>query len=381
MKIIKKGFLTLLALALLTTGILYASGHGYIFTAIKRTYLAGHATANVNDYSEFETQLIRTNSPKALVRTANFEQHQLSPTHRQALADDGALAYMVIKDGEVYVEDYFNGYDDRSRTNSFSMAKTVLTLMLGIAIEQGHVKSLDQPLSDFLPEFKDEPLGSKATIGQLSWMNSGYEWVEHYYTPFSPTVELYYGDDVRDFLLNREFSAEPGSFWEYSSASTQLLGIALLRALQKTGTADSLSNYLSQTLWQPMQMNDDAIWHADNSDMELVYCCINTNARNFAKLGLLMLNNGDWDGQQLVPSHFINKMITPKGKEFYGLSTWLGMHKEPAHYLFSGHLGQYIIVVPGHNMVVVRLGEKSPQGEFLDDTAPSYIKLALELIE
>jgi len=176
------------------------------------------------------------------------------------------------------------------------MAKTVTTLLIGIAIEEGYIRDLDQEIVDFLPEFKDDPIGKTATIRQLSLMNSGYEWDENYYTPFSPTVELYYGSDVENFVLNGSFSAEPGSFWEYSSASTQLLGIFLLRALQKPAAAMTLSEYLSEKIWKPMGMNDDALWHTDNQGMELTYCCLNTNARNYAKLGLLMLNKGRWNG-------------------------------------------------------------------------------------
>ena len=129
-----------------------------------------------------------------------------------------------------------------------------------------------------------------------------------------------------------------------------------------------------------MQMNDDALWHTDNEGMELVFCCLNTNARNFAKLGQLMLNNGNWQGRQLVPSQFIQTMITPVGKPFYGYSTWLGLDKNPAYYHFSGHLGQYIIVVPEHQMVVVRLGERTdPDEDFREDTSPEYVRQAMGL--
>ena len=380
MPFIKKALIFVIAcLALVTLG-LFATGHGYIFTAIDRVYLAGNVTANINDHTVFETHEIESTNPAALELHPNFKGG-VSGAFKAELESDGAIAFLVVKNGQVIVEDYFKGYTDRSKTNSFSMAKTVLTLMLGVAIERGYVKGLDQKLTDFLPEFKDDPLAAKATIGQLSWMNSGYEWTEHYYTPFSPTVELLYGDDVRSFLLDRHFSAEPGEFWEYSSASTQLLGIALLRAMRKAGNTDSLSEFLSEAFWQPLQMNDSALWHTDNNNMEMVYCCINTNARNFAKLGQLMLNKGKWNEQQLVSSEFIAKMIKPNDKEFYGLSTWLGMHKSPAHFIFSGHLGQYIIVVPEHDMVVVRLGERSPEGEFLETSVPNYIKKTLELIQ
>ena len=369
-----------ICLALLSAG-LFISGHGYIFTAVQRTYLAGHATANINDHEVFKTHTIENGEPSLLELHEDFKGG-VSGAFKTELENDGAIAFLVIKDGKVIVEDYFKGYNDRSKTNSFSMAKTVLTLMVGVAIERGYIDGLDQKITDFLPEFNDDPLAKSATIGHLSWMTSGYEWTEHYYTPFSPTVELFYGDDLRTFLLDGKFSAKPGEFWEYSSASTELLGIALLRAMRKAGNSDSLSEFLSEALWQPMQMNDSALWHTDDNNMEHVYCCINTNARNFAKLGLLMMNNGRWDNQQIVPAEFIGKMIEPDHTQTYGLSTWLGMHKSPAYYLFSGHLGQHIIVVPEHDMVVVRLGERSPSpnGDFLATSAPNYIQAALALI-
>lgn len=380
MKFLKNSLLTILVCLVIITVAVSATGHGYIFTALQRTYLAGYATANINDHLVFQTHEIKSTNPTPLERHADYKGG-VPAALKTELENDGAIAFLVIKNGKVIVEDYFKGYHDRSKTNSFSMAKTVLTLMLGIAIERGYIEGLNQSLTDFLPEFKDDPLAATATIGQLSWMTSGYEWTEHYYTPFSPTVELLYGDDLRSFLLDGEFSAEPGDFWEYSSASTQLLGIALLRAMRKAGNNDSLSDFLSEALWQPLQMNDSALWHTDGNHMEHVYCCINTNARNFAKLGVLMLNNGNWNGEQLLPAQFIAKMIEPVQTQSYGLSTWLGMHKSPAHYLFSGHLGQYIIVVPEHDMVVVRLGERSPPGGFLETNIPNYIDTALRLIQ
>lgn len=381
MKILKRLILSLIALSALTVGLLYATGHGYIVTSFNRTYMAGNITANINDHTEFSVRTIRTAKPAQLTNHPDYNSKALNPSFAADLEKWGTAAFMVLKDGQVLSETYMNGYDNRSKTNSFSMAKTVTTLLLGIAIEEGHIKSLDQPITDFLPEFAEDPLGSKATIGQLSLMTSGYEWTEHYYSPFSPTVELLYGDDVEDFLLNMEFSAEPGTFWEYSSASTQLMGIFLKRALQKANAAQNLGEYLSSRIWQPMQMNDDALWHMDDSDMELVFCCINTNARNFAKLGLLMMNDGRWNGRQLVPAAFVKQMIEPIGKPFYGLSTWLSPASSPSFYWMSGHLGQYVINIPEHNMVLVRLGEtRDPDKDFREETLPEYIDAALTLI-
>ena len=378
--IIKRIFLSLISIVILATVLAYITGNGFLITAIQNTYLQGNTTANINDYTAFDVNIINTSDPVPLEKSANYNQNELPVDFKQRLEKFKSVSYLVVKDGEVVNEHYMNGYDDRSKTNSFSMAKTVTTMLIGIAIEEGFIKSLEQPLIDFLPEFENDPLGNKATIGQLSLMNSGYEWTEHYYSPFSPTVQLLYGSDVEEFLLNGSFSAEPGTFWEYSSASTQLLGILLKRALHAGGKNVTVAEYLSEKIWQPLQMNDDAPWHTDAEGLELTFCCLNTNARNYAKLGLLMLNNGNWKGQQLVPSDFIKTMIQPLGTSYYGYSTWLALDNDPAYYHFSGHLGQYIIVVPEHNMVVVRLGEARDNSiNFRTEELPEYVRQAIAL--
>lgn len=379
---LKNIFIALLLIPIIAAAALLVTGNGYILTGVSRTYLQGEITANINDHTAFETHTIKTATPTPLPIDSEQLQNALSDDVREHLEAWGTAAYLVVQDGIVISEHYMNGYDTRSKTNSFSMAKTVVTLMIGIAIEEGYIQNLDQKLTDFLPEFNDDPLGSDATIGQLSTMTSGYEWVEHYYSPFSPTVELLYGQDVEDFLLNGHFSAQPGTFFEYSSASTQLLGIVLKRALEKQGITQTLSEYLSEKIWQPLAMNDDALWHTDGEGMELVYCCISSNARNFAKLGLLMLQQGKWNDQQIVSSDFIEKITTPTGAPHYGYSTWLSNNSQPNYYWFSGHLGQYIIVIPEHKLVVVRLGEsRDTKSNFRRSEVPMLIEEALRLSE
>lgn len=378
-------YATALTILIIIVG-LRLTGNDFMVNAIKRTYMVGEKTANINDHQQFETRTITADVSAPLPKHSAYNSKPLPDEFLDELNKYNTAAFLVIKDGQVITEHYLNGYNDRSMTNSFSMAKTVTALLLGIAIEEGHIKNLDQPITDFLPEFNNDKLAKNATIGNLAKMNSGYEWDEQYYSPFSPTVELVYGDDVTDFLLSGHFSAEPGEYWEYSSASTQLMGIFISRALKKAGAATNLSDYLSRKLWQPLGMNDDAPWHLDNSGMELVFCCINTNARNFAKLGLLMMNDGKWNGEQLVPQDYIHKMVSPVSIDSYGLSTWLSYDTQIPFYWFSGHLGQYIINVPEHNMVVVRLGEKNTPninyringsiGNYLLDV---YIQNALEL--
>lgn len=379
---IKRILLLLVSSVLLGLVATYATGNGYLLTAIQRTYLQGYNTANINDHLAFDVHEIKTSTPLLLPKNNTHLKKVLPRDFLDELKKFKTAAFLVVKDGAVWAEYYMNGYHDRSVTNSFSMAKTVTTLLLGIAIEEGYIKNLQQPITDFLPEFNSDPLAQKATVGQLSTMNSGYEWTEHYYSPFSPTVELLYGADVTTFLLQGHFSKESGTYWEYSSASTQLLGILLKRALHAGGKEVSLAEYLSEKIWQPLRMNDNALWHTDKKGMELTYCCLNTNARNYAKLGLLMLANGAWEGQQLVPAEFIKTMLTPIGRPYYGYSTWLGLEHNPAYYHFSGHLGQYIINIPEHNMIVVRLGEaRDETSNFRTEQLPIYIAQALALVE
>lgn len=379
---IKKIFYGFFGLILTSLALLYISGYGFIITSIERTYLTGNVTANINDFTEFKTNVIKTSASEPIEKHSNYNATPLPLEFLSELEKSKTAAFLVLQDGKILSEQYFGSYHDRSKTNSFSMAKTVTTMLLGIAIKEGYVRNLDQLIVDFLPEFKNDPIGKTVTVRQLSLMNSGYDWDEQYYSPFSPTVELYYGNDVSDFVFGRHFNEKAGSFWEYSSASTELLGLFLLRALQKPNAAQTLSGYLGEKIWQPMQMNDDALWHTDDKGMELVYCCLNTNARNYAKLGLLMQNKGIWNGKQIIPSEFVDEMIKPVGQTYYGLSTWLGMHKSPAHYWFSGHLGQFIINVPEHNLTIVRLGETPPAGKnHLDDLIPWFIEAALNLTQ
>ncbi len=379
---IKKLLLVIAALPVVAYLGLQLSGNGFFINALERTYLKGHATANINDHEAFNVAVVETGTPQPLARGQNYNASALTTEFRTELEDTGTAGYLVLHKGEIVSEHYFNGYNDRSQTNSFSMAKTVLTLLVGIAIEEGVLQGLDQAVTDLIPEFKDDQLGNTATLANLSLMNSGYDWVEHYYSWFSPTVELYHGSDVEEFLVNRAFSEAPGERWYYSSASTQLLAIALSRALERSGRDPSIAKYLSEKIWQPLGMNDDALWHTDEVGMEMAFCCLNSNVRNFAKLGQLMLNSGRWGDKQLVPAQFVAKMIQPDGGPNYGYSTWLNYGNNPPYYHFSGHLGQSISVVPEHQLVVVRLGERRNKNkEFDTEEIPALVAEAIRLIQ
>ena len=163
-------------------------------------------------------------------------------------------------------------------------------------------------------------------------------------------------------MLRHGFEREPGTAFEYSSASSQLLGLALSRALQQARPGLNLSDYLSQRLWQPLGMADDASWSLDRpreqGGLELTYCCIHASARNMARIGQLLLQRGQWQGQALLPAAFVDRITAPGSKvPYYGHGLWVDAEHAPPFYLLQGHLGQYVIVVPSADLVVVRLGQ------------------------
>lgn len=379
MKLLKRIALSFVVIILLIVGGLLATGNGFLLSAISKTYLRGYSTANIDDHNYFNTRVIKAGATQDWPLASDYGANNLSPDFEAYLLKNHAVAFMVVHNGDLVTENYFDKYSETSQTNSFSMAKTVVTLLLGIAIEEGYIESLDQKLTDFLPEFKNDPRGAEATIGSLSSMSSGFNWDESYYNPFSPTVQLYYGSNVEDFLLKRNFSRDPDTYFYYSSASTQLLTIALSRALKAKNPDLTVSQYLSEKIWQPLGMDADALWHLDGKGMELGYCCISTNARNFARLGQLMLQKGSWNNEQIISEEFVALMTTPKFEDNYGYSTWLGTYNGSPFFYFLGHLGQNIIVVPEHNMVVVRLGKQHGEGE-ISDIVIRYIDEALKIV-
>lgn len=370
--------IAIISILLLIFVLLKLTGYQFLLTAFKGTYLQGHSTANINDHRLFETAVVSTSTTKPWPEPPDFLKKSLPQGLIDLMNKHGKpAAFLVVKNGQLVIEKYFENYNNRSQTNSFSMAKTVTTLITGIAIKEGYIESLDQKITDFLPEFSDQPLAKDVTVRHLSAMNSGYEWEENYYGPFSPTVQLYYDNDVPAFLLKGKFTQAAGDFWYYSSASTQLLGEIINRALKKSDT--SFAGYLSKKVWQPLGMNDNALWHTDKAGNELTYCCLNTNARNFAKLGQLMLNKGYWQGEVIIPEAFIDEMIEPLGSEDYGLSTWLAVNEDPHFYWFSGHLGQYIIVVPEENMIVVQLNETRFFPEQKTEALSKLVRYAMDM--
>jgi len=358
----KRALLALLLLVVLLAAYVQFGGHRYFWTALKYTYLQGHNTAHIDDAANFPQAVVASSIPKPWALDPRAAQTTMAPDLLQFLTAERSAAFLVVHQGQLLHESYFAPYTASSRTNVFSMAKTVVAMLVGAAVADGIVPSFDTPLAAYLPEYAGDPRGATATLAQLSAMTSGHEWTEHYYLPLNPTTKLYFGGDVTGTVLAQGFERVPGTAFEYSSASTQVLALALQRALQARQPDLTLSSYLSQRLWQPMGMEGDASWSLDRphaeGGMEMAYCCIHSSARNFARFGQLLLQDGRWGDEQLLPADFVQRMTRPNGfVDYYGHSLWMDPNHSAPFYFLQGHLGQYVIVVPSAQLVVVRLGQ------------------------
>lgn len=355
MKYVKKIFIGLVILLLLVVAGMYASGYGYIIKAVCIIYGSGHKTAFLSDYEKFDNRTVSKGTesqPWALHKSYN----RIKPTKDLERLHEKykSVAFLIFKNDSIWHEQYFDGYSEKSKSNSFSMAKSYVSALLGKAILDGYIKSLDQPVAEFLPEFS-EGLASKLTVGDLASMASGSDWDESYYSPFSITTQAYFDTDLREVMQRVKIIEEPGKKYVYQSGNTQLLAMILEKATNKT-----LSDYLSESIWKPLGAESDALWQVDSdtNGMEKAYCCIASNARDFARLGKLYHNYGKWNGQQVLDSVFVAKSIQPRFPESpeYGYGMWLLTHNGRKFFMMRGHLGQYVIVQPEDNIMIVRLG-------------------------
>jgi len=378
MKIIKKLLkwvaITITAIVIL----LYVFDYGYVLRGVRVVYLTGHNSAFIDDYPYFENDTIKkgmTSDEWPLHKNYNLN----TPTEALTSTNNdlGTVAFLIIKNDSILYEWYAEDYSKNSKTNSFSMAKSITSSLLGKAIMDGYIKSLDQPISDFYEEF----VGTETTVGDLSSMSSGLDWVESYSSPFSITARANYDDDLAETILNLKVIKTPGKEFEYLSGSTQLLGMIIQKA-----SDIPLAEYLSQSFWRPLGASDDALWQLDDSDNRLAktFCCISSNARDFSRFGKLYKDHGRWNGKQILDSTFVSKATKSRFEgEPYGYGLWISDYKGKAIFLMRGILGQYVITIPEDNLIVTRLGHH--RSEILVDDFPTdfyiYIDEAYKMLE
>jgi CubicO group peptidase (beta-lactamase class C family) len=268
---------------------------------------------------------------------------------------------LIVKNNQILFEKYWGEHHPSTVSNSFSAAKTVVSLLIGIAVEDGDIKSLDEPVVKYLPDFKG-PGKEKITIRHLLMMASGLDWGESGKNPLSENAESYYGSDLWGLVHRQQVIQEPGKIFIYQSGNSQLLGFILEKA-----TGKDLSQYASEKLWKPIHAESDAFWSLDKKNgAEKAFCCLYSTTRDFARIGKLLNNRGKWNTTQVIPSDYFDelvanpKMDTEEGvpNTRYGLHIWTYNSKGHPVYYCRGIKGQYIISIPDEQLIIVRTGNK-----------------------
>jgi len=342
----------------------YIIGVCLVFYIVAPDYLVNamqRLGPRIDDYTFFENRVIEAGTYDPWEIDDNYNKTTLPETVHEQIEEYDPVAFLVIQNEKIKYEEYWDGYNEKSLSNSFSAAKSVVALLIGVALDEGKIKSLDQPVGDFLPEYNE---GSRKdlAIRQVLTMSSGLNWEEKYTTPFSTTARAYYGSNIADLVIDLEVVEEPGVYFEYLSGNTQILAMIV-----EAATGQRISEYASEKIWSSIGAQHNALWCLDTEDgMEKAYCCFNTNARDFARFGQLVLNNGIWNNKEIISEDYITDATTAKEYlldkrdnkpvDFYGYQWWIIDYKGLKIPYMRGILGQYIYSIREKNAVVVRLG-------------------------
>ena len=275
----------------------------------------------------------------------------------------GTTAFLVVHDDKLLYERYFDGYDERSMQTSFSMAKSFATALVGIAIDEGYIKSVDEPITTYIPELLKKDRRFKAiTIRSLLTMSSGIKYEEGGFLPWSEEAEdtkTYYSTNLRKLALNCRIEGKPDEYFEYNNYNPLLVGLILERA-----TGMHVARYMQEKLWKPMGMEADGSWSLDSTQdgFEKMESGVNARARDFARFGMLFAKEGNWRGEQLISREWVEESTRPDTStdptRDYQYFWWVTTPDSKNHFSAQGNYGQYIYVAPEKDLVIVRLGKE-----------------------
>lgn len=254
---------------------------------------------------------------------------------------------LVVKNGNIVYERYGLGNTEDSVWISFSVAKSVVSLLVGAAVQDGYIKSLDEKITAYLPRLTNSSY-DQSSIKNILQMSSGVKWNEDYADPESDVARATYVTlSLYEYLRELPRESAPGEKFNYNTAETNLVGTFLRSAI-----GNNLATYLSDKIWKPFGMEFDAYWQlTEPGGGEFGGCCINATLRDYARIGLFALANGKLkDGSQVLPDNWMKDSITPsKGYEGYGYLWWL---RGGGAYQASGIFGQGIYINPQENLVI-----------------------------
>jgi CubicO group peptidase (beta-lactamase class C family) len=282
-------------------------------------------TPNIDEYNAFPQAKISSGEEKFhfpvaidtvfnnLEVTKVLKGDTLRFTIDEFAAKSKTTAYLIIKNDTVIYERYYRGYDRSKISTFFSTTKSITSLLTGIAVDEGYIKSVHDPVTDYVPEFKEgDPRFQKLTIEHLLNMQAGLDFTESYSNPFEEMAKLFYGKNQLEQLKNLKFVRDPGEKYAYNSATTAILGVVLERATNKP-----YAEYLQEKVWIPLGMEYDASVSLDDKKHRSAkaYYGLNATAIDLAKIGRLYMNGGNWNGKQIVSKEWVEKSTTPNISE------------------------------------------------------------------
>ena len=293
------------------------------------------------------------NSPLALpampveLGAVTVQRNQVSVTLDELLVTQSVAGLLVVKDGTIIYEKYRLGNDENTRWISFSVAKSVVSMLIGAAIQDGYIYSVNDKVTDYLPRLRDSSYDD-SSIGNLLQMASGVEWNEDYADPESDVATASWATtDLYEFLRDKPRTARPGTTFNYNTAETNLAGTLLRSAI-----GNNLSTYLSEKIWKPFGMESDASWQlTEPGGGEFGGCCINATLRDYGRIGLFALGNGKLaDGTEVLPRDWMDaSTVSSDGYDGYGYFWWL---YGPDVYQAIGIFGQGIYINRAENVVI-----------------------------
>ncbi|RFC55810.1 serine hydrolase domain-containing protein [Brumimicrobium aurantiacum] len=357
---VKRLLLILLLFFGLLNLIIFVTGKSYLYKGVQATYLQGKSGPGIYDSLLFPVRIAEAaENPESW--KVSTTQKAISSSAKDSLLAIETTSFMVVQNGEIIHESYYGEHNQFMKSNSFSMAKSFIGLLIGIAIDEGAISGFDALIKDHLPFrlVNDD----EVTIRHLLGMSSGLDWSESGSNPLSDNAEAYYTNELTRFIQTESFSGKPGVQFDYASGNSQLLGLIIENATGKNPT-----EYFQEKVWQKVNAENEMLWSLDHENgIEKTFCCAYATTRDYARIGQLILNNGKWNGKAIISEQNLSEIIAPFNREtkHYGLHFWRFNHlKHPAIYA-RGILGQYIIVIPSLDVVMVRTGHERRQKYFI----------------
>jgi CubicO group peptidase (beta-lactamase class C family) len=288
---------------------------------------------------------------------AGFKHHK-GASLEEFLQRHKTTCFLVIQDDIIIYEKYFGGFAPEIIVPSFSVTKSFVSALTGIAIGEKKIRNTDQKVPDFLPWIKHNG-HQHISIEHLLNMRSGIRFNESYSNPFGDAARFYYGIDLKKFTARLKIKEPPDLHYHYNSGNQQLLGFIV-----EAATGMKISRYLEEKLWKPLGMEHDATWNIDSAkhDNVKMFGCLNATPRDFAKFGRLYLNNGRWNGKQVVPEEWVRRSTRiindSRDQDGYPFTyNWRVLEGEESFFA-KGMLGQYIFVNRPKKLIMLRFGRQ-----------------------